>query len=274
MNPYDANTHPGEHLVAETLGVSDVSTLDVIHHPDEPLHRAATRVIEAAYDLDQRHDQVTDAGKHALRLIEPVAHGNLRGARVSYALLRTAVPELGDVLAQQNRAYTQLVEAITAYRHLLPRPVAAGRSASERVFEPSSGQHSVPVGDWAIAGDRQLRALEAVEVGGLRLCRTGIGEDPYLSDGTGLRPKPLAETVRRLVANGLLHQDTAENPYRPGHLLTLTSAGEAALREARSTTPQVSAALSRSNAPARPGTVADSAVLPVATAVVKPARSR
>ncbi|MFJ9975030.1 hypothetical protein [Streptomyces sp. NPDC090621] len=97
MNPYDAHTHPGEHLVAETLGVCEVSPLNVIHYPDQPLYGAATRVMEAAYDLDRRHDQVMDAGKDALRLVEPVAGGNLHGAHVSYALLRTALPELGGL---------------------------------------------------------------------------------------------------------------------------------------------------------------------------------
>ncbi len=33
MNPYDASTHPGAHLVAETFAVSDVSTLNTPHPP-------------------------------------------------------------------------------------------------------------------------------------------------------------------------------------------------------------------------------------------------
>lgn len=118
--------------------------------------------------------------------------------------------------------------------------------------EPSRDRSSGCDDDWAIAGLRLRGALEAVEAGGLRLCRTAVGEDPYLSDGTGLRPKPLAETVQRMLADGLLHQDSSENPYRAGQLLSLTPQGEAVLREARTAAPRVSAALSRSNAPAEP----------------------
>ncbi|MBV1949160.1 winged helix-turn-helix transcriptional regulator [Streptomyces sp. BV129] len=77
-----------------------------------------------------------------------------------------------------------------------------------------------------------------------------------------------------MIADGLLQQDTSENPYRAGRLLSLTPQGEAVLREARTATPGVSAALSRSNAPANPGHRADSAALPVTTQVDKPSRSR
>ncbi|MGV9318201.1 large ATP-binding protein [Streptomyces sp. NPDC003660] len=273
MNPHNANTHLGAHLVAEVLGISEVSTLNTAYRPGEPLHGAASRVIGAAYNLDKRHDQVTHAAQSALRLLEPVARGEFTRARVSYALLRTAVPKIGDLLAQQNRAYDQLAEAISAYRRLQSDPDAAARS-STKVNQASQPQSSGRDDDWAIAGDRQLRALEAVDAGGLRLRRTAIGQDPYLSDGTGLRPQPLAETVRRLVADGLVLQDSSENPYRPGQLLSLTPHGEAALRQARTATPRASAALSRNNTPASPGALADSAALPATTAVGKPSRSR
>ncbi|MFG3199861.1 large ATP-binding protein [Streptomyces sp. NPDC048208] len=271
MNPYDANTHPGEHLVAETLGDAGVSALTIANHPDEPLHRAATQMIGAAHDLDVQHDRVTDAAQKALRVLEPVGRGELRGGRVSYALLRTAVPEIGDLLARQDRAYDQLVEAISSYHRLLPAADAAQRPTTN---EPSQAQGPGGDDDWAIAGFRLREALESVEAGGLRLCRTAIGEDPYLSGGTDLRPQPLAMTVQRLIADGLLQQDTRENPYRAGQLLSLTPQGEAALLEARTAAPRVSAALSRSNAPANPGTFADSAVLPVTTVISRPSRSR
>ncbi|MFD8298802.1 hypothetical protein ACFV13_21535 [Streptomyces bauhiniae] len=64
MNPYDANAHPGKHLLAKTV---------VAHLPDQPLSRAATRVIGAAYELDELHNRVTNAAQDAHRLLEPVA---------------------------------------------------------------------------------------------------------------------------------------------------------------------------------------------------------
>ncbi|MFD4505346.1 winged helix-turn-helix transcriptional regulator [Streptomyces sp. NPDC058457] len=101
---------------------------------------------------------------------------------------------------------------------------------------------------WAVVGDRWLVALEAVETGGVRFRRTAIGEDLYVSWEKAQRQGPAIwpQTVQRLVADGLLHQDTSEGLYQPGQLLSLTPQGEAALRDARETTPRHSAALSRS----------------------------
>ncbi|MFF5825012.1 hypothetical protein ACFY8Q_26230 [[Kitasatospora] papulosa] len=91
------------------------------HGPEGPLHQAATRVIEAAAALDERHESVLNAVQRAQRLLEGTGHGEVGRAQVSYALLRTALPDLGDGLAQQDRAYSQLVESLSAYRRLCPR---------------------------------------------------------------------------------------------------------------------------------------------------------
>ncbi|MEU1776747.1 large ATP-binding protein [Streptomyces sp. NPDC019922] len=241
--------------------------------PGEPLHQAATCVIGAAAALDERHESVLDAVQRAQRLLEGIGRGEVGRAQVSYALLRTALPELGDVLAQQDRAYSQLVESLSAYRRLLSSPEPA-----QRATNMSYGQKTRPDrdDDWAVAGKRGLVALEAVAAGGVRFRRNAIGDDPFISREKAERQDPTVfpQTVQRLVADGLLRQDTSENPYRPGQLLSLTPQGEAALRDARTATPRVSAALRRSNAPAGPGPLTDPAAVPVTTAVGKPSRSR
>ncbi|HBF81496.1 MAG TPA: large ATP-binding protein [Streptomyces sp.] len=173
------------------------------HGPGEPLHQAATRVIGAAAALDEQHESVLDAVQRAQRLLEGVGRGGVGRARVSYALLRTAVPELGDVLAQQDRAYSQLVESLSDYRRLLSSPEPARRATNES-YGQSQKTRPDRYDDWAVAGERGL----------------------------------------------------------------------AALRDARTATPRVSAALSRSNTPASPGPLADSATAPVTTALGKPSRSR
>ncbi|WP_234456667.1 MULTISPECIES: hypothetical protein [unclassified Streptomyces] len=130
--------------------------------------------------------------------------------------------------------------------------------------------------DWAISGDRRLGALEAVEAGGLRFHQSAVYGYIYLSDGHGQRPNPEVwpETVQRLVADGLLDQDTSEGLYRPGQPLSLTPQGEAALREARTATPRVSAALSRSGAAAISGHGVDPSAVPATSTATKPFRSR
>ncbi|MEU3051732.1 large ATP-binding protein [Streptomyces griseus] len=259
MNPYDPNTEPGTHFVADALGVSNVSMLNTTYHPDDPLYRAATRAIGAAYDLDELHTCVTHAAQDAHWLLEPTARGEL--TRNLYAQLRTAIPKLGELLARRNRSYDQLVECLSEYQRLLADPDAARPSTAH---ELGRGQRSGRDDDWAIEGDRQLRALEVVELGGLRLHQTSIGENAYVADEMGRRPQPLAATVRRMVTDGLLHQDTSTNPYRAGQLLSLTPGGKAALRAARMTATRVSAAVRRSGAPANLGRPAHPAAAPSA----------
>ncbi|WP_327272319.1 large ATP-binding protein [Streptomyces sp. NBC_01224] len=273
MNPYDAGTHPGPYLVVEVLGVGDVRVPALAHGPGEPLHQAATRVIEAAATLDERHESVLDAVQRAQRLLERIGRGEVGRAQVSYALLRTALPELGDVLAQQDRAYSQFVEPLSAYRRLLSSPEPAQRATNK-----SYGQKTRPDrdDDWAVAGERGLVALEAVAAGGVRFRRNAIGEDPYISREKAQRQDPTVfpQTVQRLVADGLLHQDTTENVYRPGQLLSLTSQGEAALRDGRATTSRVYAALGRTTTQTTSGALADSAATPVARTCLAAPRSR
>ncbi|MFG2676386.1 hypothetical protein [Streptomyces sp. NPDC048445] len=130
--------------------------------------------------------------------------------------------------------------------------------------------------DWAISGDRRLGALEAVEAGGVRFHQSAVYGYIYLSDGQGQRPNPEVwpETFQRLVADGLLVQDTSEGLYLPGQLLSLTPQGEVALRDARTATPRVSAALSRSGAAAISGPSVDPAPALATGTATKSFRSR
>ncbi|MEV7946045.1 MULTISPECIES: large ATP-binding protein [Streptomyces] len=275
MNPYDADTHPGPYLVVEVLGVGDVSVPALAHGPRQPLRQAATRVIGASAALDERHESVLDAVQRAQRLLEGIGRGEVGRAQVSYVLLRTALPELGDVLAQEDRAYSQLVESLSAYRRLLSSPEPVQRATNK---SHGQGQKTRPErdDDWAVAGERGLVALEAVAAGGVRFRRNAIGEDPYISREKAQRQDPAVfpQTVQRLVADGLLHQDTTENVYRPGQLLSLTSQGEAALRDGRATTSRVSAALGRTTTQTKSGALADSAAVPVARTSLAAPRSR
>ncbi|SCD43579.1 hypothetical protein GA0115239_101771 [Streptomyces sp. BpilaLS-43] len=275
MNPYDADTHPGPYLVVEVLGVGDVSVHALAHGPEEPLHQAATRVIEAAAALDDRHESVLDAVQRAQRLLEGVGRGEVGRAQVSYALLRTALPDLGHGLAQQDRAYSQLVESLSAYRRLLSSP-EPDQHASNKSHGPGQKTRPHRDDDWAVAGERGLVALEAVAAGGVRFRRNAIGEDPYISreKARWQDPAVFPQTVQRLVADGLLHQDITENVYRPGQLLSLTAQGEAALRDGRATTSRVSAALGRTTTRTTSGALSDSAAVPVARTSLATPRSR
>jgi hypothetical protein len=277
MNPHDMAKRPGAHLVAKKFGVEDPWALSDDHPPRDPLYFVARMVAEAAHGVDELHGELTRAAQSAIEVLEPIGRGAHASMRGWHGILRTTGPQIELLVARRGAAYEQLTRAVSTYHRLLPESDAEPASKAPRQSlgvtpEQAPGRDD----DWAIAGGRQLGALEAVEAGGLRFHQSAAYGYIYLSDGRGQRPNPEVwpETVRRLVADGLLDQDTSEGLYRPGQLLSLTPQGEAALRDARTATPRVSAALSRSNTAAISGVVADSAVAPAASAATRPSRSR
>jgi len=275
MNPHDAAKRPGAHLVAEEFGVEDPWALSDSHPLRDPRDLVGRMVAEAARDVDELHGELTRAAQSAIELLSPIAEGAHASMRGWDGILRTTGPQIELLVARRGAAYEQLDRAVAAYRRLLPGADAAQPS---KAAARNLGQEQAPGrdDDWAVSGDRQLRALEAVEAGGLRFHQSAAYGYIFLSDGRGQRPNPdvWPETVRRLVADGLLDQDPSENLYRPGQLLSLTEKGAAALREARPASPRVSAALSRSNAAAIPSTTADPAAAPLAGMTTVPTRSR
>ncbi|MET7571245.1 large ATP-binding protein [Streptomyces sp. NPDC005492] len=274
MNPHDATEQPGAHLAAELLGVEDPWTLNIAYRPNDPLYRASTLVIGAAHELDELHGRVTRATQAALGVLESVGRGEFNGSPGSYTPLRSAVEQIGRLVSAQNAAYERLTQSIFAYRRLLPEPDAAPPADAE-ARDLDNGQVSGRDDDWAVSADLRLRALESVEAGGLRFHQSGVYGYISLSDARGERPadRVWPETVQRLIADGLMDRDTSEGLYRPGQLLSLTPKGEAALRDARTATPRVSAALNRSNTTALPG-AADPSVVRTTDAATKPSRSR
>ncbi|WP_329348922.1 large ATP-binding protein [Streptomyces sp. NBC_01261] len=275
MNPHDATKQPGAHLVAEMLGDEDPWTLNIAYRPGDPLYRASTLVIGAAHELDELHGRVTRATQAALGVLEPVGRGEFNGSPSSYTPLRSTVAQIGRLVSAQNAAYERLTQSIFAYRRLLPEPDAAS-PADAAARDLDNGQVSGRDDDWAVSADLRLRALEAVEAGGLRFHQSGVYGYISLSDERGERPSDRVwpETVQRLVADGLLDRDTSEGLYRPGQLLSLTPKGEAALRDARTATPRVSAALNRSSTTTLPVAAADPSVVRATDAATKPSRSR
>ncbi|MDW4911373.1 large ATP-binding protein [Streptomyces sp. ADMS] len=277
MNPHDMAKRPGAHLVAEEFGVEDPWALSDGHPPRDPLHLLGRMVAEAACDVDELHSELTRAAQSAIELLEPFGRGDSAGLRGWDGILRTAGPQIDLLAARRSAAFEQLNQAVSTYHRLLPESDTEQASKAPRQSlglppEQAPGRDD----DWAIAGGRQLGALEAVEAGGLRFHQSAAYGYIYLSDGRGQRPNPEVwpETVQRLVTDGLLDQDTSEGLYRPGQLLSLTPQGEAALRDARTATPRVSAALSRSNTAAISDVVTDSAVAPATSAATQPSRSR
>jgi hypothetical protein len=254
MNPHDTAKRPGAHLVAEEFGVEDPWALSDDYPPRHPLCLVGRMVAEAARDVDELHGELTRVAQSAIELLEPVGRGDHADKRDWQGILRATGPQIELLAARRSAAYEQLTRAMTTYHRLLPgfgaEPVSKVPFQSlSSAPEQASGRDD----DWAIADGGQRAALEAVETGGLRFHQSAVYGHTWLSDGTGNRPKMLAETAERLLADGLLEKDTSTSLYRPGQLLSLTPQGEQALQVSRATTPRVSAALSRSNPASAPG---------------------
>lgn len=232
MNPHDPAQRPGAHLVAADLGVDDPWDLSDSHPPHDPREIVGRLVATTAREVDDLHGQLTRTAQSAIEILEPLSRGEHASMQGPYGVLRATGPAIELLVARRGAAYEHLTRAVSAYQDLLPEP-AASPDPPGRVQNLDSADEQQPDrdDDWAIAGDRQLVALRTVEQGGLRLCRTGIGDDPYLSEGSGERPTVYSETVERMLADGLLAKDTSTSPY-DGQLLSLTPDGRAALRAA------------------------------------------
>ncbi|WP_405361904.1 hypothetical protein OG535_29075 [Kitasatospora sp. NBC_00085] len=88
--------------------------------------------------------------------------------------------------------------------------------------------------------------LEAVDRGGLRICRDILYHFNYIACDSGKGAAVRAETVEELIADGLLVADTSVPLGRSGRALSLTPAGEAVLEASRTAHQRVAAALRRS----------------------------
>lgn len=241
MNPHDPCVRPGAHLVAAELGVDEPWELSDRHPLRSPLDIVGRLVATAAHETDDLHADLTRAAKAAIETLEPISQGKAPQMRGAYGLLGTAGPQLELLAARRDTAYQQLARAVAGYRRLLPE--ATDAAAEERGLVPERKAQEAPGrnDDWAVAGGRQLQALRAVERGGLRLKQSALSEqDRYLSDGTGILIPVWAQTVERMLADGLLGLDTTTTPVQ-GQLLSLTALGQAALQVAEGV-----AALSRS----------------------------
>jgi hypothetical protein len=266
MNPHDVAKRPGAHLVAEEFGVADPWALSNDHPPRDPLHLVGRMVAKAAREVDELHGELTRAAQSAIELLEPVGRGDHASMRGWHGILNTTGLQIELLVARRGAAYEQLTRAVSTYHRLLPE------SASKSPFLSLAPKRD---DEWAIADGRQLAALEAVEAGGLRFHQSAVYGHTWLSDGDGNRPKVLAETAERLLADGLLEKDTSTSLYRPGQLLSLTPQGEEALQVSRTTTPRVSAALSRSSPASAPGGAgSDPPHASPAGTTAKPSRAR
>lgn len=276
MNPHDLAKRPGAHLVTEAFGVDDPWTLSDDHPPRDPLHLVGRMVAEAARDVDESHGELARAAQTAIELLEPVGRGDHASMHGRHGILRTTGPQIEVLIALRDAAYEQLTRAVSTYHRLLPESDAEPASKAPRQSLGLAPEKAPGRNDgWAIADGRQVAALEAAEAGGLRFHQSAVYGDTWLSDRDGSRPKVLAETAERLLADGLLENDTSTSLYRPGQLLSLTPQGEKALQDSRTTTPRVSAALSRSSSASAPaGAVTDPTAASPASTTTKPSRSR
>lgn len=230
MNPHDPAVRPGAHLVAAELGVENPWELSDRHPHRDPLDIVGRLVATAAHEVDNLHADLTRAAQDAIQVLQPISQGKAPQMRGAYGLLGASGPHLELLAARRDVAYQHLTGTVSAYRRLLPETIDAASARLGSTLEQTAEQAPGRDDDWAIAGDRQTQALQAIERGGLRLKQSALSDqDRYLSDGTGVLIPIRAKTVERMIADGLLDIDTSTKPTQ-GQLLSLTPLGQQALR--------------------------------------------
>ncbi|WP_328912470.1 MULTISPECIES: hypothetical protein [unclassified Streptomyces] len=241
-------------------------------------------VATAAQEVDDLHSDLIRTAQATIDLLEPLRQGKAPQIRGSYGVLGAAGPRIERLATRRGAAYEHLARAVSAYRRLLPETAVEAASAGlGRNRKQTTGQAPGHDDDWAVAGDRQTRALRAVEQGGLLLKQSALPEqDRYLSGGSGVTVPVWVQTVERMLADGLLEADTSTTPIQ-GQLLSLTPLGlealraadDVAARAARAQDPRAAAALSRSARSTRPFSPADTPAAEAgATGQAKPTRTR
>ncbi|MYZ39523.1 MULTISPECIES: hypothetical protein [unclassified Streptomyces] len=195
MNPHDAAERPGAHLVAEEFGVEDPCALSDNRPLGDPRGRVGRMVAEAARDMDELHGELTRAARSAIGLLEPVGRGEFGGTRVAYALLRTSVSQIGQLVARRDAACERLVQSVSAYRRLLPEPDAAQPSKAS-VHCLNREQDPGRDDDWAIsviASSEPLKPWRRAGFDSIRAGSTASSISPTGGAGAPTRrsgPKP------------------------------------------------------------------------------------
>jgi DNA-binding MarR family transcriptional regulator len=238
VNPHNPLQRPGAYAVAARFAIDDPWTLSDRHPHRDSLAVLGQMVAEAAGELDELHGELTHLAQTAIKLLTSVGRGEHPETPGSHGVLRTIGPQIELLAALRRAAHRQLTGAMTSYQRLTPEPAAP---PTPTTLDQNLGlaTEPEPVREAGSAlSDRELAALRRVEQGGLHLCQSALSEhDRHVSGRTDTGAWIWPETIDRLLQAGLLDKDTSTSRYRPGHLLSLTPAGEAALRAATGNQP-------------------------------------
>ncbi|MGW3041217.1 hypothetical protein ACWC9T_14545 [Kitasatospora sp. NPDC001159] len=253
MNPHDPLTNPGAHLVFDQLGAENPWELYARHPGESPLTRLAFMVATSAREVDRLHQDLTAKAQQVIERLAPIARGDHASMRGVNGIMQSAGLQVELLSARRGAAFEQLTGAVSAYE----RCTEAGLPAPE---SPLALKHATATASQAPPAEpnlpstpsrydphiREFEALAAIDRGDLRLCESAVYGYKFMSDGSGERPSVWPHTVEALMAEDLVVADTSTSSYRPGHLLSLTPAGQALLDASRAADQRVSAALSRS----------------------------
>lgn len=224
MTSRDPAQLPGARFVTDVLGTGP-EQLALRHTPDDPRRPVARAVAAAAREVDGLHQSLIGRAADAIRALEPVVRGEDPDLPLASGVLGTAAHDIDLLAARRGAAHQHLARLVTAYQQLSTDPAAT-------TMPVRLGRRHGEAADV----DEEVRALRAVERGGLRWKQSTLSPaDRYLTDGTGVLPPAHAAAVERLIADGLLTIDTGTTPAQ-SQLLSLAPAGRDALHTADSAT--------------------------------------
>ena len=237
MNPHDPRERPGAYRVAEMFGVDDPWELSDNHPVGSALDLIGRTVAESARDVDELHSALAQAPRSAIEALTPIARDDIaglgeQGSPCTPPVQTSDSPRpTGQRLRPTDPSPVQLPASPNSRSARSPFR-SSGITRTSR-WQSSHGRGTTTGPSPAIVSDGLWKPSRPVGC-----ASTGVRSGPTTSGlptaaADALEPEVWPETVRRLVADGLLDQDTNEALYRPGQLLSLTAEGETALREAR-----------------------------------------
>ncbi|MFF2819401.1 hypothetical protein ACFVT9_28250 [Kitasatospora cineracea] len=238
MNPHDPLTSPGDHLIHERLGTDDLDSLHAGHRDENAAALLAQAVHTAAGTTNRFHRQLASSAQRMIERLSPIARGSSTAMLNAELTSPLAGPGIEVLAARYISAYHQLVNALRDYERYLrlkPNPAAPARmhgqgpsllAAASRDAGSQPAPESLARQD---PGGFDLRALRDIKRHDHWLRQRAFSGHKSITcpggGGTLLR----VETAERLIADGLVAADTSTPSGEPGHLLSLTPEGEAAL---------------------------------------------
>lgn len=233
--------YAGTRILAAALNVEDPADLLALHPPDSVPGVLAPLLAHAVLTTDELDQQLVRVASSAAQDLLRMAEGRVPHITGRNGLLNATGAQIDVLAARRGQEIDHLERLMTAYsKSLAASP--DGHRAEQRTSERTAHRPTAPTR----VSLAQVKAMEVIAQGGVRLCDSGLAAGPFVSAPRGAHTS--RPTVDALIARKLVTRDTSTSLF-VGQSLSLTAQGEAFLADVHArTSPRAEAARSRTTA--------------------------